>query len=79
MIKPVSRKYIKRILILSLFFLSGHVTTLLAAGLPGEQLVTQRWNYLLSSKSPLSNPAFINEENYLSARLAFTTTLKEFK
>lgn len=79
MIKPVSRKYIKRVLILSIFFLSGHITTLFADGLPGEQLITQRWRYLFASRSPLSNPAFINEENYLSAKFAFSSTLNAFR
>ncbi|MDD5673445.1 MAG: hypothetical protein PHC61_04735, partial [Chitinivibrionales bacterium] len=39
-----------------------------ADGLPGEYLVTQRWRDLLSPYSPLTNPAFLTEENYVAVR-----------
>lgn len=52
--------------------------TVFADGLPGEAMVTQRWRALFSDCSPLSNPAFINEANYISGRLAWTNTLGEF-
>ncbi|MBN1578630.1 MAG: tetratricopeptide repeat protein [Chitinispirillaceae bacterium] len=54
------------------FFLSS------AAGLPEEYLVTQRWRTLFSASSPLTNPSFINEENYLSLRGVYTSILNEF-
>lgn len=41
-----------------------------ADGLQGEYYVTQRWRDLFSGRSPAINPAFMTEENYLSARLA---------
>jgi tetratricopeptide (TPR) repeat protein len=40
-------------------------------GLPGEHLVTQRWRDLASNYSPLSNPAFLTQENYLTLRGIF--------
>jgi TolA-binding protein len=36
-------------------------------GLPGDYLVTQRWRYLSAQYSPLSNPAFLADDDYLSA------------
>jgi tetratricopeptide (TPR) repeat protein len=47
-----------------------------AAGLPGEYLVTQRWRALNNPYSPLSNPANIAEENYLSVRAAVAPVLQ---
>lgn len=49
-----------------------------AEGLPGEYLLTQRWRTISSERSPLTNPAFINEENYLSFRGAYTSILSSF-
>lgn len=46
-----------------------------ADGLPGEYLVTQRWRDLFAGQSPLSNPAFLTEENYITVRGAFSPTL----
>ncbi|MDD5674677.1 MAG: tetratricopeptide repeat protein [Chitinivibrionales bacterium] len=40
-----------------------------ADGLPGEYLVTQRWRDLATIHSPLTNPAFLTEENYKTARV----------
>lgn len=58
--------------------LSAQIFQISAAGLPEEYLVTQRWRTLFSASSPLTNPAFINEENYLSLRFAGTSVLGEF-
>jgi tetratricopeptide (TPR) repeat protein len=41
---------------------------LFADGLPGEYLITQRWRDLLSRHSPVTNPAFLTEENYIALR-----------
>lgn len=62
----------KSILIL---FLSIGSLQLFGAGLPGEYLLTQRWRDMIANHSPLTNPALITEENYLSARLAFAPIL----
>ncbi|MBN1130307.1 MAG: hypothetical protein JXA71_15045 [Chitinispirillaceae bacterium] len=58
--------------------LSGVVSFSAAAGLPGEFVITQRWRELASNYSPLSNPAFLTQENYLTARLTSSTILQEF-
>ncbi len=60
------------------FAASGQFFAVSAAGLPEEYLITQRWRTLLSSSSPLTNPAFINEENYLSFRFAGSSILNTF-
>jgi tetratricopeptide (TPR) repeat protein len=52
------------------------ITGAFAAGLPGEYLVTQRWRALNNQYSPLSNPANIAEENYISVRAAVAPILQ---
>jgi tetratricopeptide (TPR) repeat protein len=47
-------------------------------GLPGEYLVTQRWRDLASNYSPLSNPAFLTQENYLTLRAILRPGLFNF-
>jgi hypothetical protein len=47
----------------------------IGAGLPGEYLLTQRWRELLAPYSPLTNPALLTEENYISVRGAFANIL----
>ncbi len=49
---------------------------ILANGLPGEYVLTQRWRDLFAGQSPLSNPAFLTEENYPSVRLAVAPTMQ---
>jgi len=47
-------------------------------GLPQEYLLTQRWRTLFSTTSPLTNPTFINNENYLSGRVIYSSILNQF-
>lgn len=79
MIQFVNR--LLRISFLIFFFVcgAGQVNRLFAEGYPGEHLVSQRWNYLFSSHSAITNPSFINEENYLTLKYVFNSTLKEFQ
>ena len=49
-----------------------------AAGLPGEYVLSDRWRHVYSMYSGITNPAFINEENYMSLRFLFASTLDEF-
>ena len=49
-----------------------------ADGLQGEFMSTQYWRDLFSRYSPLTNPAFMTEENYLSIRLAEAIVLQTF-
>src|SRR4030042_636145 len=56
--------------------LTGCLANLFADGLPGEYYVTQRWRDLFSAHSPATNPAFMTEENYVSARFAVCPTLQ---
>lgn len=58
-----------------LLFTSGGVFSVLADGLPGEYIVTQRWRDLLAPHSPATNPAFMTEENYVSLRGGFAFLL----
>ena len=72
------RKIIRKIL--PVFCLLTGVMEIQGTGLPGEFLLTQRWRDMIAQYSPLNNPAFLTEENYLSARLAFAPILNgEFK
>jgi hypothetical protein len=74
------KRYIKQSLVaLTLLMSTGQMMTASAQGLPGEFLVTQRWQYLLSSRNALANPALINEENYLSFKGAYSSILNEFR
>ena len=45
-------------------------------GLPGEYVLTQRWRNMIADRSPLTNPALMTEDNYLSARIAFAPILQ---
>ncbi|MBD3343740.1 MAG: hypothetical protein GF401_01605, partial [Chitinivibrionales bacterium] len=45
-------------------------------GLPGEYLLTQRWRDIHSSYSPLTNAAFLIEEDYFSVRGAVAPVLQ---
>jgi hypothetical protein len=47
-------------------------------GLPGGHLITDRWRYAYSQYSGITNPAFVNEENYKSVRALFSSTLDVF-
>jgi tetratricopeptide (TPR) repeat protein len=51
---------------------------ILADGLQGEFIGTGYWRDLLSRYSPLTNPAFMTEENYLSVRMAEAIVLQTF-
>jgi len=49
-----------------------------SAGLPGGHLIEDRWRSVYSQYSGVTNPAFINEENYMSLRFLFASTLEIF-
>jgi len=55
--------------------ITGLFQQALADGLPGEYLITQRWRELLGIHSALTNPAFMTEENYVSAHAAVSSIL----
>jgi tetratricopeptide (TPR) repeat protein len=46
----------------------GCLYPLLAQGLSGEYLTTQRWRDMFSRYSPLTNPALLTEDNYIDLR-----------
>jgi TolA-binding protein len=52
--------------------------SVLGDGLPGEYVLTQRWRNMIADRSPLTNPALMTEDNYLSGRLAIAPILGEF-
>ena len=54
------------------FFLLIGSGIVLADGLPGEYLVTQRWRELFGANSPVANPAYVGDHDYLAVRGAFT-------
>lgn len=45
-------------------------------GLPGEYVLTQRWRNMIANRSPMTNPALMTEDNYLSVRGAFAPILR---
>ncbi|MCL2182870.1 MAG: tetratricopeptide repeat protein [Chitinispirillia bacterium] len=53
-------------------------TQVAASGLPGEYVISDRWRHVYSMYSGITNPAFINEENYMTLRFLFANTLQEF-
>ena len=55
--------------------ISGFFCGTRADGLPGEFLISDQWRRLLAYYSPLSNPAFMTEQNYVSLRGAFALSL----
>jgi len=57
---------------------AGIVSSVKAAGLPGEFVISDRWRHVYSKYSGVTNPAFINEENYTALRFMFATTLERF-
>jgi tetratricopeptide (TPR) repeat protein len=56
---------------LSLILLIWGVQTLFADGLPLQYLLSNEWRNLFIGSSPLSNPAFITEENYTTLRVVY--------
>ena len=70
----VSRRFLRRSVLICLLCIAG-VVPVLADGLPGEYLLTQRWRDMIAQHSPLTNPALMTEENYLSVRAAFAPIL----
>lgn len=72
-------KQIRRGLFLAVTLLAG-AQTVVSQGLPGENLLTQRWRDFIANHSPVTNAALITEENYVSGRIAFAPILSgEFK
>ncbi len=78
MIKKYNFLFFKVYSFVLILVLGGQIFFVNSAGLPGEYILTQRWRTLFSAYSPLTNPAFINEENYLSFRGVYTSILNEF-
>ena len=70
----VSRRFLRISVLICLLCTAG-VVPVLADGLPGEYLLTQRWRDMIAQHSPLTNPALMTEENYLSVRAAFAPIL----
>ncbi|MCX7725441.1 MAG: tetratricopeptide repeat protein [Chitinispirillaceae bacterium] len=52
-----------------------YTVELLADGLPGEYILTHRWRNMITDRSPVTNPALMTEENYISLRAAFAPVL----
>jgi tetratricopeptide (TPR) repeat protein len=51
-----------------LFLLLGGVQSMFADGLPLQYLLSNEWRNIFIASSPLSNPAFMTEENYATVR-----------
>ncbi|MDR2577680.1 MAG: hypothetical protein LBC70_02575 [Chitinispirillales bacterium] len=56
----------------------GAAAQVWAQGLSGEYIISDRWRHAYSMYSGVTNPAFINEENYMALRFLFASTLQEF-
>jgi len=65
---------------ISIFFvaLSGVFSHARSDGFSGEYLATQRWRDAQSRYSPLTNPAFLTEENYVSVRACDALIMETF-
>ncbi|MBD3322238.1 MAG: hypothetical protein GF350_14155 [Chitinivibrionales bacterium] len=68
-------EYLKKMIvpIAAVLLVAGDIYT---DGLPGEYLLTQRWRDIHSSYSPLTNAAFLIEEDYISVRGAIAPVLQ---
>jgi TolA-binding protein len=75
MTKSLRHLFKKSAVILFLICESAQISLTFADGYPGEYLATQKWRYLFSSTGALTNPAFINEENYINAKYALSSNL----
>jgi TolA-binding protein len=65
-----SQRTVKRFICsISFLLLAGQIFFAFADALPDEFVATTRWRDLFSRYSATVNPAFLTEENYLSARL----------
>lgn len=74
-----SIKLLRRIACMLMLWTVGAVTVH-ADGLPGEYVLGERLRNMIAHHIPLTNPALMTEENYLSLNLAFTPVLNgEFK
>jgi tetratricopeptide (TPR) repeat protein len=74
----LKRSVIRINLILCIAVFSSQLFPVVAQGLQGEYLATKYWRDLHSRYSPLCNPAFMTEENYLSVRVAQSMVLSTF-
>jgi tetratricopeptide (TPR) repeat protein len=63
---------LKKLMMMIAFFV---VQQSFGSGLPGENLLTQRWRDMIATHSPLTNPALLTEENYFSVRGALAPIL----
>jgi len=79
MVKCFSRKFARIRAALAVVGVMAAATHVWAqGGLPGEYLITDRWRHVYSMYSGITNPAYVNEENYMSLRFAFANTLEAF-
>ncbi len=67
-------KFIQKVLFI-VVVLIAQWQLIFATGLPAEPLITQRWRDMIANHSPITNPAILTEENYLSLRLAMAPIL----
>jgi tetratricopeptide (TPR) repeat protein len=74
----VKRSVIRLNMVFCLTVLLNYLSPVFADGLQGEYLSTQYWRDLYSRYSPLNNPAFMSEENYLCFRGAESMVLQTF-
>jgi flagellar motor protein MotB len=74
--KPVFFKKIIGSSVVILIAVMGGFITPCADGLPGEYLVSSRWRDLMWWHSPLTNPAFITRENFITIRAAYAPVLQ---
>jgi hypothetical protein len=70
MMKIVPRKYVAALFVAACFTGRGY-----ADGYTGEYLLKDSWRKLLAFYSPVSNPAFMTERNYVSVSAASALSL----
>ncbi|MDR0331828.1 MAG: hypothetical protein LBH93_09005, partial [Chitinispirillales bacterium] len=78
MIRLFNRRIAKIRLALAAASVMAAASHVWAQGLPGEYLITDRWRHVYSMYSGVTNPAYVNEENYMALRFLFANTLEEF-
>ena len=76
--KSVKAKVLAAVFAAGLLGAASNAWAAMDGGLPGVYIINDRWRHVYSMYSGITNPAFINEENYMSLRFLFATTMDEF-
>jgi tetratricopeptide (TPR) repeat protein len=78
MMTTLKQQFIRSFAATVMILASCNFFSVTADGLQGEFVTTEYWRDLHTRYSPITNPAFITEENYLSLRISQARVLQNF-